>query len=258
MNLLHLQNATAYRGQTKVFDDFELTIPVGQSTAILGPNGAGKSTLLKIISREIYPVQTPGCKLEIFGQSRWNVWDLRKRLGLVSVDLQNNYPPDSTGHDVIASGFFSSVGLYQTISSEQESLIQSAFRELGIEHLSKKPISKMSTGEQRRCLIGRAMVNKPEAYIFDEPTSGLDMKASFQFLRTVENLIQTKHTVVVVTHHLHEIAPSVEHVVLLNSGKVQMAGPKREMLTSEHLTELFQTGIEVVESGGYFRAIPSA
>ncbi len=257
MNLLHLQNATAYRGSTKVFDNFGLTIPIGQSTAVLGPNGAGKSTLLKIISREIYPVQTSDCQVEIFGQSRWNVWDLRERRGIVSLDLQNDYAPNANGHDVIASGFFSSVGLYQKLNSDQESAIQTALSELGIEHLSHKPLSKMSTGEQRRCLLARAMVNQPEAYIFDEPTTGLDMKATFQYLDTVERLIKTNHTVVVVTHHLHEIAPSIGNVVLLKSGSVLIQGPKREVLTSESLSELFDVGVNVVESEGYFRAIPA-
>ncbi|MFK7768725.1 MAG: ABC transporter ATP-binding protein [Mariniblastus sp.] len=256
MNLLNIRNAVAFRGKTKVFDGLDLTIPLGKSTAILGPNGAGKSTLLKIISRDIYPVQTSDAKVEILGQSRWNVWDLRERLGLVSQDLQNNYSPTASGYDVVASGLFSSIGVYQTILEDHKSRIEDAMEELGINHLQHTPFSKMSTGERRRFLLARAMVNQPEAYIFDEPTSGLDLKATFQYLNTVERLIETNHTVVVVTHHLHEIAPSIEHIVLLKSGQVLAEGSKREILTSEKICELFDAKIKVVETDGYFRAIP--
>lgn len=87
MDLIKIENAITWRGSTKVFDGFNLSIPAGESTAILGPNGAGKSTLLRIITRKIYPNPTPDCVVEIFGQSRWNVWELRKQLGIVSQDL---------------------------------------------------------------------------------------------------------------------------------------------------------------------------
>src|SRR5690606_27637256 len=108
MNIIELQNVTAYRGDTRVFDGLSLAIPRGCNTAILGPNGAGKTTLLKLLAREIYPVEQEGSRLLLFGQERWNVWELRARLGIVSHDLQREYVGHATGLNVVLSGYYSS------------------------------------------------------------------------------------------------------------------------------------------------------
>ena len=81
--MIEINNATVYRGKTKVFHNLSLEITRGCNTAILGPNGAGKSTLLKLLSCELYPVARDGSSVQLFGQKRWNVWELRSHLGIV-------------------------------------------------------------------------------------------------------------------------------------------------------------------------------
>ena len=173
MQLIKIENATAWRGSTKVFDRLNLSIPHDKSTAVLGPNGAGKSTLLRIITRKIYPNPTPDCVVEILGKSRWNVWELRKQLGIVSQDMQHAYRENVNGFDVVASGFFSSVGIpdHIEVDSSQRIRVQELLDELKIDSLRRKLYAAMSTGEQRRFLLARALVHDPHTLIFDEPLS---------------------------------------------------------------------------------------
>ncbi|MCE1274553.1 MAG: ATP-binding cassette domain-containing protein, partial [Chlorobiales bacterium] len=108
-NVLECRNVSAYRGGTLVFDGLNLCIGRGVNTAIVGPNGSGKSTLLKLLSREIYPVYAPESLLQVYGRDRWNVEELRSRLGIVSHDLQQEYGRHARGRDVMLSGYYSSI-----------------------------------------------------------------------------------------------------------------------------------------------------
>lgn len=257
MQMLNIQDATVYRGPNKVLVDFSVSIEQGENTAIVGPNGAGKSTLLKVLARELYP---SGGKVEIFGRDRWNVWELRKRLGLVSPDLQQNYAPAAKGRNVVLSGFHSSVDIYghQRFEGEQIEIAKQVSVDLGIEHLKDKPFSNMSTGEQRRHLLARALVNDPEALVLDEPTSGLDLPATFQYLETARELMNSGKTVILVTHHIHEIPPEISQVVLMKQGQVVGQGPKEKVMTSESLSKLFEVEVELVSANGYYQVMPAA
>lgn len=259
MKVIEINNATVYRGDTRVFEGFSLAIERGQSTTILGPNGAGKTTLLKLLSCELYPVVAKGSYVRVLGRERWDVWELRNRLGIVSNDLQNDYLGYVPGRDVILSGYYSSIGTYrhQTFDPVQLERARRISRDLGIDELLEKNFASMSTGQQRRFLLARALVNDPENLILDEPTSGLDLKATFQYLETVRRLIRDGHTVILVTHHVHEIPPEVRHVVLLNQGKVIAAGAKGEVLNDDTLSRLFDTPIHLVDVNGYYQVLPA-
>ena len=127
---------------------------------------------------------------------------------------------------------------------------------LGVTELRERTFSAMSTGEQRRFLLGRALIHDPDALVLDEPTSGLDLKACFQYLAIVRGLMQSGKTVILVTHHIHEIPPEVSRVVLLKGGEVIADGEKPETLTSKNLSSLFDTPVELVQANGFYQAIP--
>lgn len=256
--IIEINNATVYRGDTKVFEEFSLNIDRGQSTAVIGPNGAGKTTLLKLLSCELYPVVAPWSYVRVLGRERWNVWELREHLGIISNDLQNDYLGCVPGREVILSGFYSSIGTYryQHFTPEQGLAADALLNDLGIADLKDKPFATMSTGQQRRFLLGRALINDPENLILDEPTSGLDLKATFQYLETVRELIRKGHTVILVTHHVHEIPPEIEYVVLLDRGRVVAEGPKAEILNDGALSGLFDTPIRLVDANGYYQVLP--
>jgi iron complex transport system ATP-binding protein len=258
--LIDIQNATIWRGRTRVFDNLTLTIERHEQVAILGPNGSGKTTLLKTINRELYPVKRDGSWVRILGRERWNVWELRRHIGIVSHDLQQRYRPATTALEVVLSGFLSSIGVHgilgQRISDEDIGAARDILGELGIAELADTPLSSMSTGQQRRCLLGRALVHRPDTLILDEPTAGLDFAASFDYLARIRALARDGRNIIIVTHHLDEIPPEIGRVVVLDGGTIAADGPKESVLAPELLSRVYGTPIAVAEIDGHYLAYP--
>ncbi|MDJ0938520.1 MAG: ATP-binding cassette domain-containing protein [Woeseiaceae bacterium] len=258
--LVEISNATIWRGSTRVFENLDLTIEQHERVAILGPNGSGKTTLLKAISRELYPATRPDTVFRILGRDRWNVWELRRQIGIVSDDLQRRYTPRTTALEVVVSGFHSSIGIHGVLSARvDDAQLRAATQilaDLGIEDLARTPLMHMSTGQQRRCLLGRALVHEPKTLILDEPTAGLDLAASFDYLNRLRRLAAVGRNVLIVTHHLNELPPEVERVILLAGGRVVADGAKREVLDADVLSGVYGTPVKVTEVDGYFLASP--
>ena len=259
--LIEISNATIWRGTTRVFDRFSLTIEQHERVAILGPNGSGKTTLLKLINRELYPVASDDSFVRILGRDRWNVWELREHIGLVSQDLQSGFMPNATVFDAIVSGFFSSIGVHyqlrDQIESWQKAKADEVINSLGLESLRDREFKTLSTGQQRRCLLGRALVHDPDTLILDEPTSGLDMSASFDYLARIREMARRGRNLLLVTHHLNEIPPEIERVIVLKGGKVLADGPKDEVINGETMSRAFDAAISVTEQGGHYLAYPA-
>ena len=258
MNIIDLQNITVFQGRNKILDKFSLTIDESQSTVILGPNGCGKTTLLKLLNRELYIVEDKSSSLKIFEKERWNVDELRSNLGVVSQHLQYGYSNSAIGLYVVLSGFYSSDGIWQHQKFDEAKLARAkeVMELLSITELQDREFSAMSTGEQRKFLLARSLVNDPAVLVFDEPTSGLDMSTCFQYLEIIRELIGMGKKVILVTHHIHEIPPEVTRVILMKEGRVVEDGDKDQILTNTNLTNLFDWPIKVIQENGYYQAIP--
>jgi iron complex transport system ATP-binding protein len=255
--LLDLQNVTVVRGENferPALDRVSLEIGAGEHVCILGPNGCGKSTLIKTITRECYPVAREGSSIAILGRERWNIFELRSLLGIVSPDLLASCTTDATGRDVVLSGFFSSTRIFPHHHPEPGHLERAngVLERLGIAHLAERPVSRMSSGEAKRTLIARALVHDPQTLLFDEPSNALDIAAQLQLRDTMRQLAQNGLGILLVTHHVSEIIPEMERVVMLRGGRVLADGPKREILTAERLGELFGVKVRLVQEDGYF------
>ena len=248
--LVEIHNATIWRGSTRVFENLDLEIQQHERVAIVGPNGSGKTTLLKAINRELYPVANPASVFRILGRESWNVWELRKRVGIVSQDLQQRYTQTTTALEVVVSGFHSSIGIHGTLAervdTDQIEAARRTLEDLGIGALAQTPLQHMSTGQQRRCILARALVHNPRTLILDEPTAGLDFSASFDYLERVRRLANAGRNIIVVTHHLNEIPPEIDRVVLLRDGRIAADGSKQAVLTDEILGEVYETPIRVI------------
>ena len=257
--IIEILGATVYRGATKVFDELSFEIPLHSSTVILGPNGSGKSTLLKLLARELYPAAGNGGSVRIFGQADWNLWELRSHLGIISGDLQNDFSGSATGREVILSGLYSSIGVWpnQQFSREDRERAARILETLGVAQLDDREFGALSTGEQRRLLLGRVLIHDPEVLVLDEPTSGLDLRACFQYLEIVRGLMRAGKTVVLVTHHLHEIPPEITRVILLKEGNIIADGNKQDLLTSENLSHLYSIPMQLHCAEGFYWAVPA-
>ncbi len=257
-SILDIEHATVYRGDACVFSDFSFALRAGEHAAILGPNGAGKSTLLKLLSGEVHVMPRDETRMALLGDERWNVWDVRKQIGMVSHDLQRDYLICAEGLNVILSGFYASNDTYeyQHFTKTQMTRAYEVMQELGILAVSGRRFGHLSTGEQRRFLLGRALVHDPPVLVFDEPTSGLDPKACFQYLELLRAQIRKGKTVLLVTHHLHEIPPEIDRVIFLREGKIMADGLKLQLLTSDHVSHLFDCRIVLSQANGWYQALP--
>jgi iron complex transport system ATP-binding protein len=254
--LLDFQHLTVPRGDNYVLRDFSLQIRRGEHVAILGPNGSGKSTLIKAITREIYPVDRPHLRFQLLGQDDWDVNDLRGHFGIVALDQLHNLSNEVTlrrvtARELVLSGYFNSLGLWphHRVKPAQEEHARSILRFLEIAHLTHRAVSEMSSGEQRRAMIGRALIHDPEALVLDEPTNSLDPGAVREFRDLLRKLARAGRSLLLVTHHIADVIPEIERVILMKGGRIVGDGPKAQMLTSEQLSRLFGTGLKVAKKG---------
>ncbi|GAA0783634.1 ABC transporter ATP-binding protein [Marinobacterium sediminicola] len=253
--MIDIQDVTVYQQQTAVLQNFTLKIRAGEKVALLGPNGAGKSTLLKLISRELYPVVKDGSHVRLYGSETVNLWDLRRRIGFVSGDLQDDYTPYASALDVIVSGFFGSIGRHDHLQANDEQLLkaEALLDEMGLTQYRQQMYQRLSTGQKRRLLLARALIHQPDALILDEPASGLDMGASMKLLQLMRHFCQQGGSVLIATHHIDEIIPEVDRVILLQRGQILADGPKGDVLTDDCLSALYETPLKVTQRNGWYR-----
>ena len=254
--LLEFSGVTVFHGEKKVLDSLSITIREGENLAILGPNGAGKSTFVKTMLRECYPAEGDGkVVFRMHGKDVWDVFDLRSTIGIVSNELQFTFTRPLTGREVVLSGFFSSVGLFNrevTPAMERKADEILAFLEIG--HLRDRPMTAMSSGESRRLLIGRALVHDPKTLVLDEPTNSLDLHALHTFRTTLRKIAKAGTGIILVTHNLHDIIPEISRVVFMKEGRFCGDGKKESMLTDARIGELFSVPLRIRQENGYYYA----
>jgi iron complex transport system ATP-binding protein len=252
--LVDLKNVRVIRGDNVALDDFSLRIKAGEHVAILGPNGCGKSTLIKTITRECYPVIRDGSSMTILGQARWNIFELRSVLGIVSNDLMQDVTGETSGREVVLSGFFSSTRIFdhQTVEPSQRERADAVLERIGVPHLANRPVAEMSSGEAKRILIARALVHDPQTLLFDEPSNSLDVFAQHGLRETMRQLAQSGIGIVLVTHHLSDVIPEIDRVVLMRSGKIQADGLKKDLLNPEEISQLFGIPVDITRRDGYY------
>ncbi|MCK9580700.1 MAG: ATP-binding cassette domain-containing protein [Methanoregula sp.] len=252
--LLEFSNIDVWQGTKKALNSLAVTVGEGEHVAILGPNGAGKSTFIKTVTRELYPdANVPGLVYRVHGQDVWDVFSLRSTIGIVSNDLQYTFTREIIGREVVLSGFFSSIGLFnQTVTPAMDRKADLILAFLEIEHLADRAMTTLSSGESRRLLIGRALVHNPKTLILDEPTNSLDLHALHAFRQTLRKVARSGTGIILVTHHVHDIIPEISRVILMDEGRFIRDGKKDAVLTSREIGRLFRVPVTVHEEAGWY------
>jgi iron complex transport system ATP-binding protein len=256
---LDIHNAQVYQGENCVFNALNLQLWRGENTCILGPNGAGKSTLLKLLTRELYPVAADDSYVKIDGSETAIIWELRKKMGLVSQDLQNRYDAHVLGRDVVMSGLFGSIGMHGhfDVRDEHREKVQEILHECNLTALQDRRYWHLSTGQQRRFLLARALIHRPQILILDEPTNGLDLKAAHELIAQLRQLAQQGTTLLLVTHHMHEIFPEFTRLILLKEGRIFADGKIVTLMRDDTVSELFNTPLTVKHHQGFYQVFPA-
>ncbi len=244
---LELRHVDVARGERVVLHDVNLQVSTGEHVAILGPNGCGKSTLILAMTCQVYPMVRPGMLVRIFGRERWDLTQLRKQFGVVGTELPGERTAVTTGLDAVIAGFFSASTLWPNLHVTDEMRVRAveALERIEAMHLAKQLVGEMSAGEKRRIVIARALVHQPKQLLLDEPSNALDLAAQRELRETMRRLAGEGTGLVLVTHHLGDILPEIQRVILMRDGRIVGDGPREELLTEPRLTQLFNAPVRI-------------
>ena len=250
---LEMRHVDVARGETVVLHDISLSIDAGEHVAILGPNGCGKSTLIKTITCECYPIVAPETTIQLLGRARWDVSQLRQQLGVVEAHLPGERTGVTRGIDAVVAGFFSASTLWPNlhVTPEMRERAHEALTRMGATHLGQKLVGQMSAGEQRRIMIARALVHQPGMLLLDEPSNALDIAAQRELREALRLVVRQGTGVIMVTHHLADILPEMDRVIMMRNGRIFADGSKDELITAEKLLELFGVEVTLIQRDGY-------
>jgi iron complex transport system ATP-binding protein len=252
---LELRNARVVRDGRTILSVDEFSIAEGEHLAVLGPNGAGKSTLIKLLTRDVLPIWVDPPAVLFRGQERISLQDARSLLGVVSAEAQEQADVVLPARDIVLGGLFGSLGvpIRATPTQQQERRALEALDELKVTHLAERTMNTLSTGEARRVLFARALVHDPAVLVLDEPCAGLDPHAAHHVRLAVSALARGGRSLVLVTHHVEDIVPEIERVVLVQDARIVADGPKSELLTSDRIGSLFAIPAMLEERNGHYR-----
>ncbi|WP_053362998.1 ABC transporter ATP-binding protein [Bacillus sp. FJAT-27251] len=246
--IISLKNIVWHRSGKEILKNVSWTVEKGEHWALLGLNGSGKTSILKMITGYQWP---NGGEVSVLGNvfGKTNIPELRKSIGWVSSSLDDQYQsrPGDTAFEVVLSGKFASIGLYEDITEKDADKARELMRQFRISHLADQLIISLSQGERRRAMIARALMSSPRLLILDEPCNGLDIYSKEELLGTIEEMVGKPGgpTLLYVTHHIEEIVPSVSHALLIESGEVVAEGEKASTLTESLLERTFKVPISV-------------
>jgi iron complex transport system ATP-binding protein len=256
-----MEHVSVARGEATVLHDIRLHIRRGEHIAILGPNGCGKSTLIKTMTCELYPLVQPGMHVEVFGKARWDVTELRRRLGVVTCETPPESARKTNAFDTVLTGFFSSSTLWPnlTVTEDMRVIAAEALEHVGATHLADRLLGELSAGQQKRVLIARAMVGSgstanERVLLLDEPSNALDLAAQSELRETMRTLARQGTGLILVTHHIADIVPEIDRVICMRDGRIVDDGPRLDMLTEAKLSTLFGTAVNLSERDGYLHA----
>jgi len=214
--------------------------------AIIGLNGSGKTSLLNIVAGYNWPSTGEVSVLrKRFGS--YDIRELRKRIGWVSSFLQEQLYADETAGEIVLSGKFATIGLYDKPEKRDIERTVLLLKELRCEQIAQQLYRTLSQGEKQKVLIARALMHSPRLLILDEPCGGLDIFSREHLLSLIETIGQRRAapTLLYVSHRIEEILPVFTHTLLLRRGEIHSQGRTKEVLTKNNLSDFFERKVDL-------------
>lgn len=249
--VLEVRSVTVRRSDALLLDGVDLTVHEGERWVVFGPNGAGKTTLINILAGRTHP--TKG-SVEVLDEllGRTDIWELRQRIGLVSASLRDAVPPDERVFDAVVTAAWAVTGRWrENYDPADLNRAHDLLHQMGVLGLADRTFGTLSDGESKRVQIARALMPDPELLILDEPAAGLDLGAREDLVARLGDLAEDPDgpSMLLVTHHLEEIPPGFTHALVLASGRVVASGSIENVLTSDLLSRVYATPIDVRRTG---------
>ena len=230
--MVELRSVALRYGKARVLERIDWTVRQGERWIVLGQNGAGKSALLSLVLGD--NPQAHANDVVLFGQPRGSgqtIWDIRERIGCVSPELHLHHDREHSALEVVASGFYDSIGLYRRPDAAQLGQARSWLRKLGLARCVERGFGELSEGERQLLLLARALIKEPALVVLDEPCQGLDAVNRRRFLRALDaHLRRSDATLILVTHDLGEVPDCATHGLILGRGRRIVQGSAEEVL----------------------------
>jgi iron complex transport system ATP-binding protein len=254
--VLELRDVSVHRGDREILGPLNFAIRPHERWVVLGPNGAGKSTLLQILATRFFP--TKG-KVFLLDQEmgRTDLAELRTRIGICGAPISEDIPYEETVRDVVLTAAYAILGRWnEAYDLWDESRAVALLTTFGVRELADRMYGTLSEGERKRVQISRALMADPELLLLDEPASGLDLGGREDLLKRFSIFAAdlTAPASILVTHHIEEIPVGTTHALILKDGKVAASGPVGEVITTQHISAIFDIPITVTREGDRFFA----
>lgn len=242
-NIIEVQNVSFSYGQTEVLENISLTIHRGDYLGIIGPNGSGKTTLLKVMLGLLKP--TAGT-IKFFGSDRLGFKDL-SRVGYVpqkAINFDSMFP--ATVREVVSMGRYGKLGLFHGLKPADKMIVDRSLKQVEMFDLQARQVSDLSSGQQQRVFIARALAGEPEVIFLDEPTVGVDVKSQEQFYLLLKKLNQELGiTLILVSHDIDVVANEVTELACINHTLVYHGMPD-EFVKGDYLQKLYGKNIRQI------------
>ena len=252
-----LTNVLVQRSSKDILGPLSITISEGERWVVLGPNGAGKSTLLKLLATEIFPT-SGSVKLLDQELGKVDIFELRTRIGVCGSMKHEQIPEDEIVKDVVVTAAYAVLGRWnEAYDLWDESRASALLTTFGVRQLGERLYGTLSDGEKKRVQIARALMIDPEILLLDEPTAGLDLGGREDLLNRFANFAMDQRSPVtfMVTHHIEEIPVGTTHALLMKDGKIAVSGQVDQVITSQHISAVFDLPVQVNTSNGRYFAV---
>ncbi len=249
--IINIANAFYKKDDVYILKNINWKVQLGEHWAVIGLNGSGKTSLLKLINGYIFPSSGEVTVLDKkFGE--YDFRELRKSIGWVSSFLQESLYASETVEEIVISGKYASIGLYEKPESSEFDKAHELLEQFGCADLQKRLYYTLSQGEKQKVILARALMSQPKLLILDEPCTGLDIFVRENFLSLIEEIGNEANspTILYVSHHIEEILPVFTHALLLKNGGIHSFGKKEDVLTKSNLTKFFDREVQAVWNNG--------
>ena len=248
---IEIRNATVKLEGFEALHDFSWSVRRGERWFVLGPNGAGKTTLVKLMLGLVWPLY--GATVSVLGNryGSCDIYEIRKRVAWASPFL-NTWASDPTYRrwtalEIVLSGIDSTVGFFRTASPEEIQRAHAALEMIQGGAIADRYFDRLSSGEQVKAIIARALISDPELVILDETCVYLDLTSREILLKAIDDLASRPNapTMVFITQRIEDILPVFSRGMILAKGRIVESGERDEILREEVLSAAYGLPIKL-------------